>query len=119
MPVVVPDAGQELVEVGAGESPVEWPGGGVVVLLEGGDLVGELVRALEVVGAEQLALDDGEVNLDLVQPGGVDGRWTIWAFGRALLGRSAAAQFRCAARRHHRPLECSRFFGHRIRLPVD
>jgi hypothetical protein len=43
VPVVLPDAGQELVEVGAGESPVERPGSGVVVLLEGEDLVGELV----------------------------------------------------------------------------
>ena len=39
--VVPPEAGQEPVEVGAGELPVEWPGGGVVVLLEGEDLGGE------------------------------------------------------------------------------
>ena len=64
MPVVLPDARQELVEIGAGESPVEWPGGGVVVLLEGEDLGGELVQALEVVGGQELALDDGEVDLD-------------------------------------------------------
>lgn len=64
VPVVLPDAGQELVEVGAGESPVEWPGSGVVVLLEGEDLLGELLQALEVVGGEELALDDGEVDLD-------------------------------------------------------
>ncbi|WP_187366246.1 hypothetical protein [Trebonia kvetii] len=63
MPVVEPDACQELVEVGAGESPAERPCGGVVVLLEGEDLVGELVGALEVVGGEELALDDGEVDL--------------------------------------------------------
>ena len=66
MPVVVPDAGQELVEVGAGELPVEWPGGGVVVLLESEDLGGELAEVLEVVGGEELALEDGEV--DLVDP---------------------------------------------------
>ena len=63
VPVVLPDACQELVEVGAGESPVEGPGGGVVVLLEGEDLGGELVQVLEVVGGEELALDDGEVDL--------------------------------------------------------
>jgi hypothetical protein len=33
------------------------------VLFEGEDLGGELVQALEVVGGEQLALDDGEVDL--------------------------------------------------------
>ncbi|HEV2374483.1 MAG TPA: hypothetical protein VGS19_20265 [Streptosporangiaceae bacterium] len=43
MPVVPADAGQELVEVCAGESPVEGPGGGVVVLLEGEDLLFEFV----------------------------------------------------------------------------
>jgi hypothetical protein len=64
VPVVLPDACQELVEVGAGELPVEGPGGGVVVLLEGEDLGGELVEVLEVVRSE-LALDDGEVDLDL------------------------------------------------------
>lgn len=44
------------------------------MLLEGEDLGSELVQALEVVGGEQLALDDGEVDLDLVQPGGVNGQ---------------------------------------------
>jgi hypothetical protein len=58
--VPVPDAGQELVEIGADEPPVEWPGGGVVVVFEGEDLDAEVVQALEVVGDEQLALDDGE-----------------------------------------------------------
>jgi hypothetical protein len=41
---VLADAGQELVEVGAGEPPVEGPGLGVVAVLEGEDLLGE-VRA--------------------------------------------------------------------------
>jgi hypothetical protein len=36
--VVLADAGQETVEVGAGELPAEGPGGGVVVLFEGEDL---------------------------------------------------------------------------------
>jgi hypothetical protein len=34
------------------------------VLLEGEDLLGEAVQVAEVVGSEQLALDDGEVDLD-------------------------------------------------------
>src|ERR1700684_2600904 len=68
------DAGQKLSEGGAGELPAEWAGGGVVVLFEGEDLLGEAVQVAEVVGGEQLALDDGEVDLDLVQPGRVDGQ---------------------------------------------
>jgi len=63
VPVVLPDACQEAVEVGTGELPVEGPGGGVVVLLEGEDLGGELIEVLEVVRGEELALDDGEVDL--------------------------------------------------------
>jgi hypothetical protein len=70
VPVVLFDAGHELVEVGAGEFPVEWQGGGVVVLFECEDQLGELVEALEVVRSEELALDDGEV--DVVEPGGAD-----------------------------------------------
>jgi hypothetical protein len=62
------DAGQDLVEAGAGESPVEGPGLGVGVALEGEDLLGEVVRVAEVIGSQELALDDGEVDLDLVQP---------------------------------------------------
>jgi hypothetical protein len=54
VPVVAADAGQELVKVCAGETPVEWPGGGVVVLFEGEDLLRELVEALEVVGVRSL-----------------------------------------------------------------
>jgi hypothetical protein len=50
VPVVLPDACQEAVEVGAGELPAEGPGGGVVMLLEGEDLGGELIEVLEVIG---------------------------------------------------------------------
>jgi hypothetical protein len=62
------DAGQELIEVGAGELPAEGPGGSVVVLFEGEDLRGEAVEVAEVVGSEQFALQDGEADLDLVEP---------------------------------------------------
>ena len=55
---------QEGVEVGAGEFPLERLGGCVVPLLEGQYLAGEGAEVGEVVGDEQLALDDGEVDLD-------------------------------------------------------
>jgi hypothetical protein len=48
------EAGQEPVEVSAGELPVERPGGGVVVLLEGEDLPGEAIQVPEVVGVSSL-----------------------------------------------------------------
>ena len=50
VPVVLADACQEAVEVGAGELPVEGRGGGVVVLLEGEDLGRELIEVREVAG---------------------------------------------------------------------
>jgi hypothetical protein len=52
--VVLFDAGQELVEVGAGEFPVEGPSGGVVVLFEGEDLLFELVQASKSSGVRSL-----------------------------------------------------------------
>jgi hypothetical protein len=48
------EAGQELVEAGVDELPVERPGGGVVVLLEGEDLLGEAVQVPEVIGVSSL-----------------------------------------------------------------
>ena len=56
------DPGQELVEAGAGEPPVERPGLGVVMLLEGKDLVLEMAQVIEVIGGQELALDDGKVD---------------------------------------------------------
>ena len=44
----------------------------VVAVLEGGKAVGDLVEVEKVVGVDDFALDDGEDDLDLVQPGGVD-----------------------------------------------
>jgi hypothetical protein len=51
------------------------------VLLQGEDLLFELVQALEVVGGEQLALDDGEADRDWLSQDACTGRWTICAFG--------------------------------------
>jgi hypothetical protein len=53
-----------IAEVGAGELPVERPCGWVVMPFEGEDLLGEAVQVAEVVGGEQHALQDGEVDLD-------------------------------------------------------
>lgn len=67
--------GQELsgqpCEVISRESPVEGRGHGFVVVLEAQQAIFDLSEAGEVVGSECLALDDGEVDLDLIKPTGV------------------------------------------------
>ena len=68
--------GQELsgqpCEVISRESPVEGRGHGFVVVLEAQQAIFDLSEAGEVVGSECLALDDGEVDLNLVEPTGVN-----------------------------------------------
>ncbi|HEU0088022.1 MAG TPA: hypothetical protein VFQ77_10290 [Pseudonocardiaceae bacterium] len=67
--LVLVDPGQQVIEIGWGELPLERPGGGVVALLEGSEALFDLVQGGEVVGAEDLALEDGEVDLDLGRGG--------------------------------------------------
>jgi hypothetical protein len=92
---VVLDAGEQVVEVGAGELPVERRAGGLPVVLEGDDAVGDGVEVVEVVGGQDLALDDREVDLDLVEPRCVDGQVHELAVGQALAIRSMEAWPRC------------------------
>lgn len=77
------DALEEPVEVGAGESPVERCGGGVVAGVEGQHPFGECVEVGEVVGGEDLALD------------ACTGRCTSWAVGQAAVIRSIEVCPRC------------------------
>ena len=63
---------EQIGEVLAGEVPLERLGDFVVAVLEGVERPCELGGVLEVVGVEQLALDDRVVDLDLVEPAGVD-----------------------------------------------
>src|SRR6266516_4239557 len=72
--VVGVDAVKQVVEVGAGEVPAERPGDGVVAGFERGEAVADLAEVGEVVGCEGVALEDGEVDLGLVQPGCVGGQ---------------------------------------------
>jgi hypothetical protein len=64
---------EQLGEVLAGEVPLERLGDFVVAVFEGVERPGELGGVLEVVGVEQLARDDRVVELDLVEPAGVEG----------------------------------------------
>ncbi len=70
MPV---EPGQQIVQAGGGELPLERLHCGVVAVFECSESVPDLGQVGEVVGRDDLALDDGEVDLHLVQPGGVDG----------------------------------------------
>jgi hypothetical protein len=65
------ESGQQIVQVGGGEPPLERLCRGVVAVFEGSEPVPDLGQVGEVVGREDLALHDGEVNLDLVQSRGV------------------------------------------------
>jgi hypothetical protein len=44
------------------------------VVAEAQEPVGEFAAGSELVGRQRFALDDREVELDLVEPGGVDGQ---------------------------------------------
>ena len=71
--LAVSDLREDVVEVVAGEGPLERAGDLPVVLGEREESVGERVEVGEVVRGERFALHDREVELDLVQPGGVHG----------------------------------------------
>ena len=65
---------KQFVELGASESPLERLGGLFVSVLEGEEAILDLGERAEVVGGEDLSLDDREVNFDLVEPACMDGR---------------------------------------------
>ena len=66
------EASEEFVQVGAGEGPLKWTGGLLVVVLEGQQALLESGEGGEVIGGEDLTLDDGEIDLDLVEPAGMN-----------------------------------------------
>lgn len=59
-------------EVGASEFPLEGSSQALVVILKSEQPILHLWEGAEVVGSEDLPLDDGEVDFDLVEPTGVD-----------------------------------------------
>jgi hypothetical protein len=67
------DLREHQLELGARESPLERAGDLPVAAAEGEQALGELVQGAEVIRGKRLALDDREVELDLVEPRGVDG----------------------------------------------
>jgi hypothetical protein len=75
----------EVVQVLTGDIPLEGAGDLAVMLAEGQDRFGGRVERCEAVRGERLALEDREVQLDLVQPEGVHGQ-VDQPYGRPLLG---------------------------------
>src|SRR5450756_2601349 len=62
-------------QIGSGELPLERPGEVLVAVLEGEDPGSELLERGGVGRGEDLALEDAEVDLDLVEPARVD--WQV------------------------------------------
>lgn len=62
----------DLIEICAGEFPLEGLGDGLVVLLETKQPILDILQGREVVWSEGLALDNGEVDFDLIEPTGMD-----------------------------------------------
>jgi hypothetical protein len=65
-------AGEKFVQVGAGEGPLKGSGSLLVVVLEGEQTLLEFGEGGEVIGSENLALNNGEIDLDLIEPAGMD-----------------------------------------------
>src|SRR5947207_14949534 len=66
--------GQQFGQVLARKRPLEWTGGGFIPVLESEQRGLEAGEIGEVAGRQHLALDDGKVDLDLVQPTRMNGR---------------------------------------------
>src|SRR6266478_2988318 len=62
---------EEAFEIAASEFPLEWAGNSSVVLFESQEPLFHFGERGEVIGGEHLALDDREVDLDLIEPTGV------------------------------------------------
>jgi hypothetical protein len=68
------EAVEEIVEVAAGVAPIDRSGSLLPGSLEGSDTRGELVEVVEVPRGQCFALQDREVDLDLIEPGGMYGQ---------------------------------------------
>src|SRR3990172_880630 len=66
---------QKGIEVGARELPLERCSDLLVVFLETQESIFDLCERGEVIRGEHLALDDGEIDLDLVEPAGM--HWSV------------------------------------------
>ena len=58
--------------------------------LEGKQTLLEFFQRREIVGREELSLNDGEIDFDLIEPTGVDELWMRIALGHLVRKRSTA-----------------------------
>jgi len=75
---------REFAEVGPGEFPFEGGGDGLVVALEAQESGFNILERGEVVGNEGFTLNDRKIDLDLVEPAGVDWVCTSTRLGKAV-----------------------------------
>ena len=81
-------------KVAARVGPLEGRSGFLIALLEADQIAFESRHCGEVIGIQQLALDDREVDLDLVEPAGVHRRVNeddVWPFRPQTIGGASAA----------------------------
>jgi hypothetical protein len=100
--------GDQYVKIAARESPPKRLRGSLIAVLEGHQVPPERAEVCKIGRGEQLTLDDGKVDLDLVQPAGVDRRMNqndIGPFGseaisrpRSTMGRAIVGDKEHAAR---------------------
>src|ERR1019366_8176300 len=86
---------EQLGEFGAGEFPLERLSEDLVAGLEGEDPGGQLLERGGIGRREDLALEDAEIDLDLVEPTGVDRQMNGHEPGCACTRRRTAAPPRC------------------------
>src|SRR2546422_10905265 len=89
---VVAEPRQEGCEIPTGESPVERDGDLLIVMLKGKQTFLDLGQRREIIGDKDLALDDREVNLDLIQPTGM--QWGVHQHHRRPLGAERSEERR-------------------------
>ncbi len=94
---VVAEPRQEGCEIPAGESPVERDGDLLIVMLKGKQTFLDLGQRREIIGDKDLALDDREVNLDLIQPTGM--QWGVHQHHRRPLGAESVGGLLAAVSR--------------------
>ena len=83
---------EKAIEVAAGECPLEGVGCMLIASLELKKTDFKFDQRFEVVGREELALNDREVDLDLVEPASMNGGWamsrthmTSWSYPSELM----------------------------------
>ena len=76
---------QQGTQVLPGEIPVKWLGGSHEELPEGADAICNLLEVGKVIGGQCLSLQDREIDLDLVEPTGVNRQWHGGRVGKLVM----------------------------------